>query len=410
MLTIHQARKPDTPRHGRIGLAIAGGGPVGAIYELGALRALEESVEGLRLHDLDVYVGISAGGVIAASLANRIPAAEMCRIFMGHPGAEFALEPDKLLKPAYREYLNRAARIPGILLDALTSMARHPMDASVSRLMGALGQALPTGIFENDALHDFLRSAFESSGRTNDFRELRRRLIIVAVELDNGAAVRFGAPDRDHVPISRAVQASAALPGLYPPVEIDGQYYVDGALRRTLNASAALDQGVDLLLAINPLVPFAAGQDPAAPAVPVRRLIRGGLPLVLSQTFRALIQSRMNIGFRNYRESHPGTDFVLVEPDQGDEEIFFTNIFSFASRTALCDHAYRVTKDNLRRRADEIESVLARHGMHLDRDVLEQRDKSLADSLGEAFHGHSPVSRQLGQALEDLECALRKRA
>ena len=51
-----------------MGLAIAGGGPVGAIFELGALRALDESIEGLRLHDLDVYVGVSAGAFIAAMI------------------------------------------------------------------------------------------------------------------------------------------------------------------------------------------------------------------------------------------------------------------------------------------------------------------------------------------------------
>ena len=73
-------------------------------------------------------------------------------------------------------------------------------------------------------------------------------MYIVAVDLDSGAAVRFGDEGNQEISISRAVQASAALPGLYPPVEINGRYYVDGALRRTLHASAALDAGADLLL------------------------------------------------------------------------------------------------------------------------------------------------------------------
>ncbi|MGH8807133.1 MAG: patatin-like phospholipase family protein, partial [Noviherbaspirillum sp.] len=50
----------------RIGLALAGGGPLGAVYEIGALAAIAESVEGLDLNDADIYVGISAGGIIAA--------------------------------------------------------------------------------------------------------------------------------------------------------------------------------------------------------------------------------------------------------------------------------------------------------------------------------------------------------
>jgi len=75
----------------RIGLALAGGGPFGAIYEIGALVALEESLEGLDLNELDCYVGVSAGSFLAAALANGIPASEIYRLFIeggdGAPGA-----------------------------------------------------------------------------------------------------------------------------------------------------------------------------------------------------------------------------------------------------------------------------------------------------------------------------------
>ena len=84
---------------------------------------------------------------------------------------------------------------------------------------------------------------------------LGRKLFLVATNLDTGASVTFGAPGHDHVPISRAIQASSALPGLFPPVEIDGEHYVDGALNKTLHASVALDEGIELLLCVNPLVP-----------------------------------------------------------------------------------------------------------------------------------------------------------
>jgi len=48
-------------------IALAGGGPLGAIYEIGALCALEESLAGLSFTELDAYVGVSAGGFIAAA-------------------------------------------------------------------------------------------------------------------------------------------------------------------------------------------------------------------------------------------------------------------------------------------------------------------------------------------------------
>ena len=40
-----------SPQPAKVALALAGGGPEGAIYEIGALKALEEAVEGLELQD-----------------------------------------------------------------------------------------------------------------------------------------------------------------------------------------------------------------------------------------------------------------------------------------------------------------------------------------------------------------------
>src|SRR4029077_12653843 len=118
-------------------------------------------------------------------------------------------------------------------------------------------------------------------GRTNDFRKLSHQLFLVATNLDTGASVTFGGPGWDHVPITKAIEASAALPCLFPPVAIDGEHYVDGALNKTLHASVALDQGVGLLLCVNPLVPFDASSASRRGRLTVEKLNHGGLPLVL---------------------------------------------------------------------------------------------------------------------------------
>jgi NTE family protein len=114
----------------------------------------------------------------------------------------------------------------------------------------------------------------------------------VATNLDSGEAAPFGRPGWDHVPISQAVQASSPrCPGLFPPVEIDDNYYVDGALKKTMHASVALETGCDLMLCLNPLVPFDATA-PQSPKVMQRgdlrhrarkipRIVDGGLPAVL---------------------------------------------------------------------------------------------------------------------------------
>ncbi|MGE5623215.1 MAG: patatin-like phospholipase family protein, partial [Bacillota bacterium] len=121
-------KRPTKPAKPRIGIALAGGGPLGAVYEIGALAALEESIEGLDLNDADIYVGISAGGLIAAGLANGITPHDMCRMFVESDTAESKHElfkPEILLKPAWDEFSIRAVALPVLLADSLLHYFRH---------------------------------------------------------------------------------------------------------------------------------------------------------------------------------------------------------------------------------------------------------------------------------------------
>ena len=160
------------------------------------------------------------------------------------------------------------------------------------------------------------------------------------------------------------------MPGLYPPVEIRGRHFVDGALRRTMHASVALDHGVDLLLGINPMVPFDATAAHTA-GTPTTPRVDGGVPVVLSQSFRTLLQSRAQVGLSRYAQDFPATDQVFLEPDSHDRRTFFTNVFSYSSRSAVCQHAYRATLDDLGKRRAELEPLLERHGLRLRAEVVD---------------------------------------
>lgn len=406
MLLLQSARR--APRsQGRIGLAIAGGGPIGGMYELGALRALDLAVEGLDLTRLDIYVGVSSGAFLAAGLANRLGTEEMYRIFISGDSHEARLRPQVFLQPAFGEYLRRAARFPGLALAWWKELLTDPTGAHLSNVVSRLGGLVPTGLFNNDEIERFLRRLFSSNGRSNDFRQVERPLYVVAVDLDNGQAVRFGSAGWDDVPISRAVQASAALPGLYPPVDIRGRHFVDGALRRTMHASVVLDHGVDLMLGINPLVPFNASRAHSHPEG-LDKLAQGGLPVVLSQTFRTLLQSRMQVGLAKYAQQYPGIDQIVLEPNEDDGEMFFTNIFSYASRQRVCEHAFQRTLDDLRSRRQLLEPVFARHGLRLRAEVLDADDLSVASGLGTARR-RSETTARLHRALDNVEHLLQHR-
>jgi predicted acylesterase/phospholipase RssA len=366
------------PRHPRrtrpkVGLALAGGGPEGAIYEIGALCALDEALDGVDFNDLGIYVGVSAGAFIAANLANRLTTAQMARAIVKHEPGEHPFSTELFFTPAVGEFVRRGFSVPRLVAQAFGQYARNPEDRSLMDSMTRLARALPVGIFDNEPIRDYLRNIYTIKGRTDDFRELRAPLRVVASELDSGRAVRFGEPGWDHVPISRAVQASTALPGLYSPVEIDGRFYVDGVLLKTLHASVALDAGVDLLFCINPIVPVDLTADDGLGGLTERQLVRRGLPTVLSQTFRTLIHSRMRAGMSQYRGRYPDADVVLLEPSSDDHRMFFTNIFSFSARRTVAAHAYDATRRDLLARYDELAPLLRRHGVTLRRDVLEGR-------------------------------------
>lgn len=410
MLDLQPAIRRSTRSDRRFGLALAGGGPLGAFYEIGTLHAIEESLEGFDPTNLDMYVGVSSGAMIAAGLVNGYDTADMGLVFIHNASKEFPVRPGLFLRPAFREYLRRLAAIPGLATDILRQYLRDP-SKDWAEAIEPLGRLLPTGLCDNQPLERSLRQMFSGPGRTNDFRQLRRSLYIVATELNSGYSVRFGEPGQEHVPISRAIQASTALPGLYPPVEIDGHTYVDGALMRTMNASLLLDEGADFVICINPLVAFDASSVPRRYGSERKDLdlTRGGLPVVLSQTFRAMIQSRMLVGMRTYKQSYPTTDVLLFEPDRGDDELFFKNVFRYADRKRLAEHAYQRTRRDLYRNADALEPLLARHGIRLRRDLLADRSRSFAAAVQERGRRMQPVTGPLHRTLDRLESALESR-
>lgn len=382
----------------RIALALAGGGPLGAIYEIGALCALDDTLDGLDLNRCDHYIGVSAGGFIAAALANGITPRELSESFIeGRPRFD-GFDPAWLMRPAWGELAQRLRALPQLAGGAAWSWLVE--GKAFSQAVERLGAALPTGVLDNEAIHSEIQRLFSRPGRTNHFRELKARLTLVATALDSGEAAPFGRPGWDHVPISRAIQASAALPGLFPPVLIDGRHYVDGALKKTLHASVALDEGVDLLLCINPLVPYHASPE-ATHEGRIPALVEGGLPVVMSQTFRSMIHSRLELGFKQYERAYPDTDIVLLEPDQRDAELFFANTFSYRQRREMAEHAYQQTRALLKLRAGRLAPQLARHGITIDHAALADPQRRLIDTRIQP--ADSAVAARLHRVLDELQ-------
>lgn len=352
---------------------------------------------------------MSAGAFVAAGLANGLSPHAMVRLFVeSDVGDEDAFDPASLLRPAWGEFGRRAARAPAVVGELLGEMRRGLLhggwDSAAWRGLDRAATLLPAGVIDAARAERKLARILGAPGRSDRFDGLAARLRIVATDIDTGEAVAFGAPGLHDVPISRAVLASSAVPGLFPPVRVGERWFVDGALNKTLHASVALQEGATLVIGLNPLVPYAAG-----PGGPPAAIARRGLTAVLAQTVRTAIRSRMQVGLEKYRVTHPEADVLLFEPRADDATTFFTRIFSVSSRRRLCEHAYRSTRDDLLARADALEPVLARHGLSLDRERLAAPVAPLVrEPRRSAGDGRLVrATGRLGEALDDLERSLR---
>lgn len=391
---------------GELGLALAGGGISGGIYHVGVLCALEHAIDGLSFQQAEHLVGVSAGAIIASMLANGITPTELATNLIEPEEGSPEFKPELFFSPAYESYAHKGLSLPKVAIGALRDVLNPKKNQSFLNSVLRFSRLIPGGIFSNKPIRAFLENLFKSEGRTDDFRKLSRRLCIVATDLDSSKSVVFGRDVMD-VPISLAVQASSALPGIFPPVEINGRTYVDGALNKTIHASVALKEGCSLLFCVNPIVPVDTSSAAEQGIMARGKLVDRGLPGILSQTFRTMIHSRMRAGFKRYEERFPDADTILFEPGLEDYTMFFTNVLSFSSRLKICEHAYKITLKQLVERKAEIEPKLMRNGLSYRNGFLKETNRVIWD---EVIPGRKKTTKKLEHTLHSLESRIEELA
>ena len=92
---------------------LGGGGFTGAVYEIGALRALDLLSVNRSVNQFDVYVGTSAGALVAALTANGVTPEQMMRVVNNQVPTPFRdINLDMLLRPNYREFVAKGVKLP----------------------------------------------------------------------------------------------------------------------------------------------------------------------------------------------------------------------------------------------------------------------------------------------------------
>ena len=390
------ASSTDGDGRAKTALVLGGGGFTAGVYEIGALRALDLLAVDRSVNEFDVYVGTSAGAVVAAMAANGITPEEM--LAMVDDGSPIPFRASRLgmvLRPNYREFVTRGARLPLHLAGLLRTLGRVPLSFSPVELAVALAEALPSGLYTGSGIEQYVREVLSERGRSNDFRDVAPELYLAATDLDTCERVVFGSPGWDDVPISEAVWASTAMPMLYKPVSIRDRTFIDGGISSTTNFDLAVEAGASLIIVINPLVPFindSAQEMRTLFGTRVRRVSDMGFPKVGYQTFKFLAHQRLHEMTRDWQQRHPGVDVVLIEPEPDDHLMFETNVMDYASRLDVAQHGFQSVTRKLAGEYDRLDEVARRHGM----EISETRVREMVESF--AAHERRPGWRRiLGQ-------------
>ncbi|HZB78120.1 MAG TPA: patatin-like phospholipase family protein [Solirubrobacteraceae bacterium] len=363
-------RKPRgrAPRS-KTALVLGGGGFTGAVYEIGALRALDLLSVNRSVNQFDVYVGTSAGSLVAALAANGVTPEQMMRVVNNQTPTPFRdINLGMLLRPNYREFLVKGVQLPLHLAGVARSLARSLGTLSTVDLAIALAEALPSGLYDGSGVEEYVRTVLSDPDRTDDFRGLRNELYLAATDLDTCERLVLGAEGWDDIPISQAVRASTALPMVYKPVKVRDRELVDGGIASTTNLDIAVEAGARFIVVVNPLVPYVndfTREIPTLLGTKVRRVSDMGFPKIAYQTFKLLAYQRLHEMARQWQERYPGVDIVLIEPEADDELMFQTNILNYASRLEVARHGFQSVTVKLASDYDDLREVAQRHGIEI---------------------------------------------
>lgn len=206
-------------------LVLGGGGTVGIAWETGLAAGLQE--QGIPLGAADLIVGTSAGSVVGAQLAAGYDPRLVLQMHRAMAGA--------VSGQAERAVFD--AQVIGEVFARWGSAGE--MSADVRRELGAL--ALKARTVPEDT---YVGTIAQVMG-VPEWPE--QRLLITSVDAGSGDFVVWERGGT--APLERAVAASCCVPGIFPPVTIEGRRYVDGGVRSGTNADLVAGSGIVVIIA-----------------------------------------------------------------------------------------------------------------------------------------------------------------
>ena len=220
------ATPPAPPHRPRIGLALSGGGAFG-LAEIGVIQWLEEN------HiPVDRIAGTSMGSIIGAMYATGMSPAEIQKFAEAIDWDQALLPEPTYTQLSYRRKQDRRE----FLINAPLGL-KHGLNG-------------PNGFSSGQGVGVLLdRIAFPESGAAT-FDDFSIPFRCVATDMFSGEAVVL-----HDGPLSQAVRASMAIPGVFTPVEINGRVLADGGLVQNIPVETVRDMNADAVIAVELRIP-----------------------------------------------------------------------------------------------------------------------------------------------------------
>ena len=213
-------------------LILGGGGPVGEAWESGVIAGLME--KGVDLSRADLIIGTSAGAIVGARLASRMPRSDFIAAAIAWPDGSPAREqPDQTSSSPPPDLSFLAAKLQEM-------GAGKGSQESIRAEIGKWAQKVRPVVSESQFVASYKRRFPETDWPRQAFE-------CTSVEAADGSLRVWNGSSG--VPLAVAVASSCALPGLFAPVMIDGRQYMDGGVRSVTNADLARGCETALVLA-----------------------------------------------------------------------------------------------------------------------------------------------------------------
>ena len=282
-------------------LVLGGGGPVGVAWEVGLAAGLEQ--EGIRLVDADLFVGTSAGSIVGAMLALDRPTAELLatqHAIAGEQAPAGTTDGAFDLAPLMQEFIKL-----------------YTSDAPPQQLRADIGRfalGAKVALSEDEWLATFQNNKLIATGEWP-----AKPYVCTAIDAETGEFVAWSKDSG--VPIARAIASSCCVPGIFPPVTINGRRYIDGGMKSATNAELAA--GHDRVIVVS----VTAGMERAANAFPG-----------IAARFKRRMDDELGA------ITSKGGAVEMIIPDDVSQAAFGTNLMDFSRRGEIADAGLRQGK------------------------------------------------------------------